>query len=192
MGLATLELILVLRRTAPLVPCALVAVVVATASSALFDLDEHGIAVGGEIPAGPPRLTWPDVNGGDLGQLLPVALGIALVGHTDNILTSRSIATRPRYHVDANQELVGLGAINVAAGLAEGYPISSIASRAAVPASPGSKTQPWESSQPRSSGRRCCYCVRCWPESPNLRWRPKSPLPPSPLSTSPGSCGSAV
>ena len=109
--------------------------------SALFDLDEHGIAVVGEIPPGLPRLAWPDVGGGDLGQLLPVALGIALVGYTDNILTSRSIAARLRYRVDANQELAALGAINVAAGLAQGFPISSSASRTAVPASLGSHTQ---------------------------------------------------
>ena len=73
--------------------------------------------------------------------MVPVALGIALVGYTDNILTARSIAARLRYPVDANQELAGLGAINVAAGLSQGFPISSSASRTAVPASLGSQTQ---------------------------------------------------
>ena len=141
MGLVTLGLILVLRRKAPRVPGALIAVTAATALSALFDLDEHGIAVVGEIPPGLPRLAWPDVAGGDLGRLLPVALGISLVGYTDNILTSRSIASRLRYRVDANQELAALGAINVTAGLAQGFPISSSASRTAVPASLGSHTQ---------------------------------------------------
>ena len=141
MGLVTLGLILVLRRKAPRAPGALIAVTAATAVSALFDLDEHGIAVVGEIPPGLPRLAWPDVGGGDLGRLLPVALGIALVGYSDNILTSRSIAARLRYRVDANQELAALGAINVAAGLAQGFPISSSASRTAVPASLGSHTQ---------------------------------------------------
>jgi MFS superfamily sulfate permease-like transporter len=86
-------------------------------------------------------LSWPDVSGGDVGRLLPVALGIFLVGYTDNILTARSIAARLHYRVDANQELAGLGAINVAAGLAQGFPISSSASRTAVPASLGSHTQ---------------------------------------------------
>ena len=141
MGLGTLVLILLLRRTAPRVPGALIAVTAATALSALFDLDEHGIAVVGDIPPGLPRLAWPDVTGGDLGQLLPVALGIALIGYTDNILTARSIAARRRYSVDANQELAALGAINITAGLAQGFPISSSASRTAVPASLGSHTQ---------------------------------------------------
>ena len=141
MGLVTLALILLLRRTAPQAPGALIAVTGATAVTALFDLDEHGIDVVGEIPPGLPRLAWPDVDGGDLGRLLPVALGIALIGYTDNILTSRSIGSRLHYRVDANQELAALGAINVTAGLAQGFPISSSASRTAVPASLGSHTQ---------------------------------------------------
>jgi SulP family sulfate permease len=134
MGLVTLGLILVLRRTAPRAPGALIAVTAATVLSAMFDLAEHGIAVVGDIPPGLPRLVWPDVTGDDLGRLLPVALGIALIGYTDNILTSRSIAARLHYRVGANQELAALGAINVAAGLAQGFPISSSASRTAVPA----------------------------------------------------------
>ena len=141
MGLATLALILVLRWKTPRVPGALVAVTAATALSALFDLAEHGIAVVGEIPPGLPGLAWPDISIGDVGRLVPVALGIALVGYTDNILTARSIAARLRYPVDANQELAGLGAINLAAGFSQGFPISSSASRTAVPASLGSQTQ---------------------------------------------------
>jgi SulP family sulfate permease len=81
------------------------------------------------------------VSAGDIANLLPVALGIALVGYSDNILTARSVATKLGYKVDANQELVGLAGANVAAGLAQGFPISSSASRTAVPASLGSKTQ---------------------------------------------------
>jgi MFS superfamily sulfate permease-like transporter len=119
----------------------LIAVVIATAISALFGLTEHGIAVVGEIPAGLPRLAWPDVDPGDVGRLLPVALGVALVGYPDNILTGRAIAAREHYRIDANQELAALGAINLAAGLAQGFPISSSASRTAVPASLGSRTQ---------------------------------------------------
>jgi high affinity sulfate transporter 1 len=140
-GVATLAMILVLRWKAPRVPGALVSVAAATTVSALFDLDERGIAVVGEIPAGLPGLAWPDVSADDLVRLLPVALGIALVGYTDNVLTSRSVAARLRYQVDANHELAALGAINVTAGVAQGFPISSSASRTAVPASLGSQTQ---------------------------------------------------
>jgi high affinity sulfate transporter 1 len=141
MGSATLALILLLRWKAPRVPGGLLAVVVATAVTIAFSLDEHGIAVVGDIPAGLPSLARPDVAADDVGRLLPVALGIALVGYSDNILTSRSIAARLGYRIDANQELVGLGMANLAAGFAQGFPISSSASRTAVPASLGSRTQ---------------------------------------------------
>lgn len=141
LGLATLALILLLRWRAPRLPGGLIAIGLATAVCAAFSLDEHGIAVVGEIPAGLPGFAWPDVSMDDIARLLPVALGVALVGFSDNILTGRSVATRMKYKVGANNELAGLGAANVAAGLAQGFPISSSASRTAVPASLGSKTQ---------------------------------------------------
>lgn len=70
-----------------------------------------------------------------------MAAGIALVGFTDNLLTARSIAARKGYRVDANQELLALGATNLAAGISRGFPVSSSASRTAVPAALGSRTQ---------------------------------------------------
>jgi MFS superfamily sulfate permease-like transporter len=75
----------------------------------------------------------------DIGRLIPVAAGIALVGFTDNLLTARSVAGRDR--VEPNQELLALGLINLSAGLSRGFPISSSASRTAVPASMGTRTQ---------------------------------------------------
>ena len=140
-GISSLALIHVLRRFAPKVPGALVAVVVATAVVAAFHLARRGIAIVGTIPAGLPVPSVPDVSLGDVGRLLPVAAGIALVGYTDNVLTARSIAVQQGYRIDTNQELLALGLINVTAGLSSGFPISSSASRTAVPASLGSKTQ---------------------------------------------------
>lgn len=140
-GAATLLLILVLRRVAPRVPGALVGVVAASAVVALLSLDEHGIALVGAIPGGLPVPRVPDVSAADLRRLLPVAAGIALVGYTDNILTARSVAARHRYRIDANQELLALGLTNLTAGASGGFPVSSSASRTAVPASLGSVTQ---------------------------------------------------
>jgi MFS superfamily sulfate permease-like transporter len=107
----------------------------------VFALDEHGITVVGAIPGGLPVPQVPDVSLADLGRLVPVAAGIALVGYSDNILTARSIAARHGYRIDANQELWALGLTNLTAGLSQGFPVSSSASRTAVPASLGSKTQ---------------------------------------------------
>lgn len=138
---ATLALILVLRRSAPTAPGALIGVVAATVVVAVFGLDGRGIALVGDIPTGLPVPGLPDVSVGDVGRLLPVAAGIALVGYSDNVLTARSVAARHGYRIDANQELLALGLTNLTAGLSQGFPVSSSASRTAVPASLGTRTQ---------------------------------------------------
>ena len=140
-GASTLALVLVLRRWAPTVPGALVGVAVATLVVWLISPDDPIVAVVGAIPEGLPTFGLPEVSLDDVAQLLPVAAGIALVGFTDNVLTARSIASRQGYKVDPNQELLALGMTNLSAGLSQGFPVSSSASRTAVPASLGSKTQ---------------------------------------------------
>lgn len=140
-GAATLALILVLRRRAPTAPGALIGVVAATVVVAAFGLGDRGVALVGDIPTGLPVPGLPDVSLSDVGRLLPVAGGIALVGYSDNVLTARSIAARHGYRIDANQELLALGLTNLTAGLSQGFPVSSSASRTAVPASLGTRTQ---------------------------------------------------
>ena len=140
MGAVSLALILLLRRW-PAVPGALIAVALATATTALFSLADHGIAVVGDIPAGLPALGLPDVGTSDWIALVPAALGIALVGYSDNVLTARSIAAEHGYRIDPNQEFVALGATNLMSGISQGFPVSSSASRSFVPASIGTHTQ---------------------------------------------------
>ncbi len=140
-GLATLGVILVLKWRAPQLPGALIGVVLATAVTAAWSLGQHGVALVGDIPAGLPTPGFPSVSLHDLAQLLPIAAGIALVGFSDNVLTARAIAASRGYRVDPNQELLALGLINLTAGVSHGFPISSSASRTAVPASLGSRTQ---------------------------------------------------
>jgi SulP family sulfate permease len=141
LGAATLALMLVVRWRRPTAPTALIGVVLATAAVALFSLAEHGVVLVGSIPAGLPRPGLPDVSWGDLSALLPAAAGIALVGFTDNVLTARAIAARHGYRIDPNQELFALSLTNLSSGLSQGFPLSSSASRTAVPASLGSRTQ---------------------------------------------------
>lgn len=140
-GAATLLLILVARRVAPTVPGALAGIALATAVAAVLGLDADGLLLVGEVPEGLPSFGLPDVSVNDLIELLPVAAGIALVGYSDNVLTGRAIGARMGYQIDPNQELAALGVGNLCAGLSQGFPISSSASRTAVPASLGSKTQ---------------------------------------------------
>lgn len=137
---ATLALILALRRWAPKVPGALVGVVLGGAVVAVLGADDLGVALVGTVPGGQPVPGLPDVGLDELTRLLPVAAGIALVGYTDNVLTARSIAGRHGYRIDPNRELLALGLVNATSGVWKGFPISSSASRTAVPASLGSRT----------------------------------------------------
>jgi SulP family sulfate permease len=140
-GAATLVLILVLRWKFPTLPGALVGVVLATAMAVVFGLEAEGLRVVGDVPQGLPSFGLPDFGMDDVIDLLPVAAGIALVGYSDNVLTGRAIGARMGYRLDANQELAALGVSNLCAGFSQGFPISSSASRTAVPASLGSKSQ---------------------------------------------------
>ena len=140
-GVGTLTLVLVLRWTAPKLPGALIGVAAATLLVWAVSSGNPVVPVVGAIPEGLPTLGLPDVSVDDIGRLLPVAAGIVLVGFTDNVLTARSIAGGQGYRIEPNQELLALGLTNLSAGLTQGFPVSSSASRSVVPASLGSKTQ---------------------------------------------------
>ncbi|MFV6029266.1 SulP family inorganic anion transporter [Streptomyces sp. NPDC056264] len=124
----------------PAVPGPLVVVVLGTVAVAAFALDEHGIAVIGDVPVGLPHPALPDID--ELSRLLVPALGILLVGYTDVILTARAFATGDEVgRLDANQELLALGAANLGAGALSGFPVSSSASRTALADSAGARSQ---------------------------------------------------
>ena len=96
---------------------------------------------GRDIPAGLPRLTLPPFATDRILPLVSSAIGIALVGYSDNVLTARAFATRNGYKIDANQELLALGASNMGSGLMQGFPISSSGSRTVIGNALGNKTQ---------------------------------------------------
>jgi sulfate permease, SulP family len=136
-----LALLIALRRWIPAAPGPLVAVVGSTVVVALFDLQNAGIAVVGEIPGGLPRPSLPDFGAIDLAALVGAALGITVVGYTDNVLTARAFATRVMDRIDSQQEFLALGAANLSAGVLHGFPVSSSGSRTAVGDAAGSRTQ---------------------------------------------------
>ena len=142
LALAVLAFLLWVQRRFPRAPGPLLAVLLATAAVALFHLDGGGIAVIGPIPAGLPQPALPALPPAVAWQnLLASALGIALVGFSDNILTARAFANRGGYRVDANQELLALGASNLGNGLFQGFPVSSSGSRTAIGDAMGSRSQ---------------------------------------------------
>ncbi|HEX9039310.1 MAG TPA: sulfate permease [Ktedonobacterales bacterium] len=140
-GTSVMALIIALRRYAPRLPGPLIAVAAATLAVSLFQLDARGVATIGAIPAGLIILRAPAVRAGDLLALLPDALGIALLSFSDTILNARIFAARNDYSVDANQELAGLAAANIAAGLSQGFPVSASGTRTAVNEAAGGRTQ---------------------------------------------------
>jgi high affinity sulfate transporter 1 len=140
-GLFTLVVILVLTRWLPKVPAVLVAVVLAIVASIALDLQAQGVKVVGTLPQGLPSFTIPIVSLQDLGLLVIGALGIALVALTDTISTATSFADRRGETVDGNREMIGIGSANLAAGLFQGFPVSTSGSRTAVAEQAGAKTQ---------------------------------------------------
>ncbi|MBA2956279.1 sulfate permease [Nocardioides sp. MAH-18] len=140
-GVACLALIVVLQRVWPVFPSVLGAVVLAIAAVTVFDLEDRGVSLVGELPAGFPPFTIPTVPLEDLMLLFAGALGIALVSLTDTISTASVFAQKTGTEVDGNREMIGVGAASVAAGLFQGFPVSTSGSRTAVAFQSGSRTQ---------------------------------------------------
>ena len=141
-GLFCLLVILGFRRWAPRIPGVLIAVAGATILVSLLDLSfRTGIAVIGPLPQGLPQFQIPAVSWVELGDLCAAAVAIALVSFADMSALSRTFAQRISVEVDSNQEIMALGAANIAAGMFQGFPVTSSASRTPVAQAAGAKTQ---------------------------------------------------
>ena len=140
-GVACLAVLLVLPRLTRRVPAVLVAVVGATIASAALGLAELGVKTVGALPQGVPTPSFPWTSFSDVGPLLIAAVGITLVSLTDTIATSTSFAARRGDEVDPDQEMIGMGAANIAAGFFQGFAVSTSGSRTAVAEQSGAKSQ---------------------------------------------------
>ena len=140
-GAGTLAVILLLKNSKR-VPGILVAVVGATLIVGALDLGARaGISVLGPLPQGLPAFAIPWINFDDIVPVLIGGAAVALVSFADTSVLSRAYAARTRTAVDPNQEMVGLGVANLAAGFFQGFPISSSASRTPVAEEAGARTQ---------------------------------------------------
>ena len=140
-GLFGIALIVVLGRFLPKLPGILAAVVLSIVAARIFQLDAHGVKLVGTLPQGFPPLTIPSVSLSDLSVLVAGALGIVIVTLADTIATASAFATRTGQEFDGSQEMIGIGASNIAAGLFQGFPVSTSGSRTAVAEQSGAKTQ---------------------------------------------------
>jgi high affinity sulfate transporter 1 len=140
-GLATLIVILALKNSKR-IPGILIAVVAATLVVGVLNLGErYGVNILGPLPEGLPAFAVPWISYGDLIPVLIGGCAIALVSFADTSVLSRAYAARLGSRVDPNQELVGLGVANLAAGFFQGFPISSSSSRTPVAEAAGARTQ---------------------------------------------------
>ena len=139
-GVAALVAILLLKGS-KLLPGVLIAVVGATVAVDLLDLPDRGVKVLGSLPQGLPGFALPWIGLADLVPVLVGGAAVALVSFADTSVLSRAYAQRLNRPVDPNQEMIGLGAANVASGLFQGFPISSSSSRTPVAEAAGAKTQ---------------------------------------------------
>jgi MFS superfamily sulfate permease-like transporter len=107
----------------------------------MVDLADRGVSLVGVLPRGFPPFTIPRIGLSDLGLLIAGAVGISLVSLTDTISTASSFAARSGDEVDGTREMIGIGAANIAAGLFQGFPVSTSGSRTAVAEQAGAKSQ---------------------------------------------------
>lgn len=141
LGLAVLILLYLATWLMPKVPSPLLVLLLSAAVVAIFNLERLGLEVIGEVPQGLPAFRLPDLGDLEVWALLPYALGIAVVGFSDNILTGRAFASSRDEAIDSNQELLALGTANVATGLFQGFPVSSSGSRTVLGDAAGARTQ---------------------------------------------------
>lgn len=119
----------------------LVVVVMGILLVALFKLDTTAnVDIVGSVPAGLPGLTFPVVEVDRWAAMFPTALAIALIGYMESISVAKSLASKKRQKVDANQELIALGSANLGAAFTGAYPVAGGIGRSAVNYSAGANT----------------------------------------------------
>ena len=141
LGVGSLAGILLVNRLLPKVPSVLVVVVLAAIVVNAFDLESHGVDTIGVLPQGFPPFTLPRVGWSDVPPLFLGALAIAVVALADTMSTASAFAARRGEQVRGNQEMIGIGAANIAAGFFQGFPVSTSGSRTAVAEQAGSRSQ---------------------------------------------------
>jgi SulP family sulfate permease len=139
-GSAGILLLLIGQWLLPARPVALLVVILSIVASDALALAAHGVKIIGQLPAGLPSLAWPDVALHDVRLVLPLALGCFLLAFVEDLSAARTFAERDRDGLDANRELLALGAGNLAAALVQGYPSAGGMSQSAVNAKAGARS----------------------------------------------------
>lgn len=139
-GIGAVALLLVLRKVRPAFPAALAAVVLSILAVWLLRLDLEGVRIVGRIPEGLPRPEVPSMSWSLAKSLLPTAFALALIQFTTLVSLGKTFARKHNYRIDANRELVSVGAMNFLGSLFQTIPVSGSFSRTAVADSAGARS----------------------------------------------------
>jgi len=141
-GMTSLALLFLLHRYAPKIPGPLLVLALGIGASTLLHFDYLGIHIVGEIPAGLPEFGFPDEMGlQDLISVAPGAIGLALVAFAESVAISRSFATKYGYEVNANQEMIAIGAANIGSSFSGAFVVDGSMSRTSVADGANAKSQ---------------------------------------------------
>lgn len=140
-GIVAIVLIKIMRRINKKIPSALIVVVLGILAVYVFQWNLVGVKIVEQIPSGLPSFQLPELNSEKIGDLIPVALTLALIAFMEAISVSKAVAERhPEYEIDANKELVALGTSNLVGSFFQSYPVTGGFSRTAVNDEAGAKT----------------------------------------------------
>jgi sulfate permease, SulP family len=139
-GIIAIALIVIGERLLPGKPVALGVVMLAIITATLMGLPALGVPITGEIPGGLPALAGPSLRLRDVEGIVPLAAGCLLLAYIEGVSAARTFAAKHGYTLDPRQELLGIGAANLAAAIGHGYPVAGGLSQSAVNDKAGART----------------------------------------------------
>ena len=139
-GVVAIGLIVLGERLLPGKPVALGVVMLAIFAATVLGLPALGVPITGEIPAGLPTLAGPALRLSDVEGIVPLAAGCLLLAYIEGVSAARTFAAKHGYALDPRQELLGIGAANLAAAIGHGYPVAGGLSQSAVNDKAGART----------------------------------------------------
>jgi len=139
-GVVALGLIVLGDRMFPGKPVALGVVALAIVAATILGLPALGVPTTGQIPSGLPTLAWPALRIRDVEGIIPLAAGCLLLAYIEGVSAARTFAAKHGYALDTRQELLGIGAANLAAAAGHGYPVAGGLSQSAVNDKAGART----------------------------------------------------
>ncbi|MDV2581633.1 SulP family inorganic anion transporter [Alkalibacillus haloalkaliphilus] len=140
LGIGSIIILILFKKYVPKIPGPLVVVVATSLAVYMFNLDQQGVSIVGDVPSGLPSLSLPSMSWDSITALLPIALTIAFVGFMESVAVAKKLAAKEGYKINSNQELNGLGAANIVGSFFSAFPVTGGFSRSAVNYQSGART----------------------------------------------------